>query len=80
MAVWMRYRGHGWVPIGEMSVAMFIPLAVLIGPFWAGVLSGGALLEGMHVLMLPAMVIAMLHRRDDYAGVPPTTRRGPTVD
>jgi hypothetical protein len=65
MAVWMRYRGHGWVPIGEMSVAT---LAVLIGPFWPGVLSGGALLEGMHVLMLPAMVIAMLHRRDDYAG------------
>jgi hypothetical protein len=67
MAVWMRYRGHGWAPIGEMSLAMFVPVAVLIGPFWAGVLSGGALLGGMHVLMLPAMVIAMLVRREEYA-------------
>jgi len=67
MAVWMRHRGHGWAPIAEMSAAMFVPLAVLIGPFWAGLLSGGALLGAMHVLMLPAMVIAMLHRRDEYA-------------
>src|SRR5438105_5405442 len=60
MAVWMRIRGHGWAAIGEMSAAMFIPLAVLIGPFWAGALSAGALLGAMHVLMLPAMGVAML--------------------
>lgn len=67
MAAWMRHRGHGWAPIAEMSAAMFVPVAVLIGPFWAGALSGGGLLGGMHVLMLPAMVIAMRHRRDEYA-------------
>lgn len=67
MAVWMRYRGHGWAAIAEMSGAMFVPLVILIGPFWAGVLSGGALLGWMHVLMLPAMVIAMRHRLDEYA-------------
>jgi hypothetical protein len=67
MALWMRHRGHGWAAIGEMSAAMFVPLAVLIGPFWAGVLSGDALLAAMHFLMLPAMVIAMLHRREEYA-------------
>jgi hypothetical protein len=67
MALWMRHRGHGWAPIGEMSAAMFVPLVMLIGPFWAGVLSGDALLLGMHVLMLPAMVVAMIHRRDEYA-------------
>lgn len=67
MAAWMRYRGHGWAPIAEMSAAMFVPLALLIGPFWVGVLSGDALLVGMHVLMVPAMVIAMHHRRDEYA-------------
>jgi hypothetical protein len=67
MAVWMRHRGHGWAPIAEMSAAMFVPVAVLIGPFWAGVLSGATLLSAMHVLMLPAMVIAILHRRDEYA-------------
>lgn len=35
---------------------MFV--AMLIGPFWAGMLSGGGLLGAMHVLMLPAMVLA----------------------
>lgn len=67
MAVWMRYRHHGWRAIAEMGGAMFVPLVVLIGPFWAGVLTGGALLGWMHVLMLPAMVIAMKLRRDEYA-------------
>jgi hypothetical protein len=67
MSVWMRHRGHRWAPIVEMGAAMFVPLLVLIGPFWAGVLSGDALSGAMHVLMLPAMVIAMLHRRDEYA-------------
>ncbi len=67
MAVWMRHRGHGWAPITEMSAAMFVPIAVLIGPFWAGALSGEGLQGAMHVLMVPAMVIALLHRRDEYA-------------
>ena len=34
---------------------MFVPYAALIGPHWAGMLSGGARLGAMHVLMLPAM-------------------------
>jgi flagellar biosynthetic protein FliP len=67
MALWMRHRAHGWAAIGEMSAAMYVPLAVLIGPFWAGVLTGDALVGAMHVLMLPAMVIVMLHRREEYA-------------
>jgi hypothetical protein len=67
MAAWMWHRGHGWAPIGEMAAAMFVPLVVLVGPFWAGALSGDGLLGAMHLLMLPCMVVAMLHRRDEYA-------------
>jgi hypothetical protein len=67
MAFWMHHRHHSWHAITEMGAAMFVPLIVLIGPYWAGVLSGDALLGAMHVLMLPAMVIAMLRRRDEYA-------------
>jgi flagellar biosynthetic protein FliP len=67
MAVWMRHRGHGWGAIAEMSAAMFVPLGILIGPFWAGALSGDALVGWMHVLMLPAMAFAMQHRRAEYA-------------
>jgi hypothetical protein len=66
MTVWMRHRGHGWAPIAEMAAAMYAPLLVLLIPFWIGVLPGGLLLGAVHVLMLPAMWIAMLHRRDEY--------------
>ena len=66
MSLWMRYRGHSWAATGEMATAMYAPLAILLVPFWTGALSGGALLGISHVLMLPAMVVAMLHRRGEY--------------
>jgi hypothetical protein len=67
MTVWMRYRKHGWAPIAEMAAAMFVPFAILLGPFEAGLISVGAFLGLMHVLMLPAMLIVMLRRRDEYS-------------
>lgn len=67
MSVWMRHRGHDWTATSEMAGAMFVPLAILIVPFGAGLLSGPALLGLMHVLMLPAMLVVMLRRRDEYA-------------
>ncbi len=44
-----------------------MPLAILIYPFWAGLLTSGALLGGMHASMLPAMLGVMLYRRDVYS-------------
>ena len=67
MSVWMRYRGHNWLHTSEMAAAMFIPLAVLIYPFWAGLLSSRALAAGTHVLMLPAMLGIMLFRWNVYS-------------
>lgn len=67
MAVWMRYRGHGWAPIADMGAAMFVPYLLFLGPYLGGAISASVLLVGMHVLMFPAMVGAMLHRRDEYA-------------
>jgi hypothetical protein len=66
MSLWMRYRGHSWISTAEMAAAMALPFVVLFVPLWAGVLSGGTLLVAGHMLMLPAMVIAMLHRRSEY--------------
>ena len=66
MVVWMRYRGHGWAATREMAAAMYVPLALLIVPFWAGVLPGGGLLGAMHALMLPAMWIVMVRRHEEY--------------
>ncbi|HLL65908.1 MAG TPA: hypothetical protein VK453_09170 [Micromonosporaceae bacterium] len=49
-----------------MSVAMVLPVLVLLLPFWMGLLPGLALTHAGHLLMVPAMVLAMLRRRDEY--------------
>jgi hypothetical protein len=66
MALWMRIRRHPWPRIAEMSAAMYLPFAVVLVPFWFGVLSGGAVMVAGHILMLPSMLAAMLWRRHDY--------------
>jgi hypothetical protein len=66
MAVWMAVRRHRWVAIAEMGLAMYLPFVVLFPPFWAGWMSAGALFTLGHVLMLPAMVLAMLRRPAEY--------------
>ncbi|MER5456595.1 hypothetical protein ABT008_17580 [Micromonospora sp. NPDC002389] len=67
MAVWMWYRGHPGPAVGEMVLAMYVPVLVLLVPYRAGWLDGDALLMGAHVLMVPAMVAAVLRRRAEYA-------------
>jgi flagellar biosynthetic protein FliP len=74
MALWMRYRGHGWATVGEMAAAMYLPLAVLLVPFWIGVLPGGAMLGAMHVLMLPAMWLVIARNPDKYVHHHPASR------
>lgn len=66
MAAWMRFRGHSWPPVLEMSAAMIVPFAVLLVPLWLGAISASALMTGGHVLMFIAMAVAMLLRRDEY--------------
>lgn len=67
MAVWMWHRGHRGAAIGEMSAAMYAPFVVLVPPWWAGLVSADVVLLLGHVLMLPAMIVAMLHRVPEYA-------------
>ena len=67
MSLWMRHRRHNWPRIIEMSMAMTLPLVLLLGPFWAGLLTPQTLLVAMHALMLPFMLVAMLLRRSAYA-------------
>jgi hypothetical protein len=69
MVAWMRYRGHGWAPSGEMAASMFVPSFAAIALLWAGaVTDSGALLTIQHVAMLPAMLFVMLLRLDEYTG------------
>jgi hypothetical protein len=68
MVAWMRYRGHGWPATNEMSASMLIPTAGVVGLLAAGITDDvHALLMLEHVVMLPAMLVAMLLRRDEYA-------------
>jgi hypothetical protein len=69
MAAWMRYRGHGWAPVWEMTASMFVPSFAAIGLLWAGrVEDTDALLYIQHIGMLPSMLAVMVLRLDEYAG------------
>ena len=69
MVVWMRYRGHGWQASNEMAASMLVPTLGVIALLGAGLLVDiGTLLMIEHVVMLPAMLLVMLVRRDEYSG------------
>ena len=69
MVTWMIFRGHGWQHSLEMAAAMLAPVAaILVFRFlradtylpWLAKLSCPS--------MYPAMLAAMLYRRDHYTG------------
>ena len=69
MVAWMIVRGHGWRHSAEMAFAMFTPAAAIIVLRLLGAdASLPWLADASHVAMLPAMIIAMLYRRDHYTG------------
>jgi hypothetical protein len=67
MGAWMRFRGHSWRGVAEMSASMYVPFVVLLVLFWAGAIGEHALMMWGHVLMFPAMAAVMLLRPDEYA-------------
>jgi hypothetical protein len=66
MGAWMAFRGHGWRDIAEMSAAMYLPFVVLFPATLTGAMTGGAMMVTGHALMLVAMLVVMLWRRDHY--------------
>jgi hypothetical protein len=66
MALWMRIRRHSWPRTVEMSATMFLPFAVLLVPYWLGVISAMTVMVAAHVIMFPLMLAVMLWRRADY--------------
>ena len=67
MVLLMRFRGHSWERGGEMAAAMNLPLlpAFVLYAFDA-ILPEGVLGVQM-MLMIPAMLAAMLYRREEYS-------------
>lgn len=68
MAAWMRIRGCGWPAILEMSLAMYVPFVAMYPFYFAGLVGSMAIMVVGHVLMVPAMVVAMLFRLKEYTG------------
>jgi hypothetical protein len=67
MSAWMKFRGHRWRPIVEMGAAMYVPFLVLFVPLALDLIDKSALMLWGHLLMLPAMAVAMLLRPHEYA-------------
>lgn len=69
MVAWMRVRGHRWRICLEMAAAMLLPAAGTLALLGTGVATDAhTLLMVEHMVMLPAMLVAMLLRRDEYTG------------
>jgi hypothetical protein len=74
MVLWMRYRGHSWERGGEMAAAMNLPVLPALVLYGAGVIPAGGVLGMQMMLMIPAMLGAMLYRKEEYSR-PHTARR-----
>jgi flagellar biosynthetic protein FliP len=66
MSVWMIIRRCSWPAIAEMGLAMFVPFVMMYPFYWAGLVNTTAVMVVGHVLMVPAMIVAMLLRKDEY--------------
>ena len=74
MVVWMRYRGHSWERGGEMALAMNLPVLPALLLYWLGAIPSEGVVGLQHMLMLPAMLGAMLYRKEEYSA-PHTAHR-----
>jgi hypothetical protein len=67
MVLWMRYRGHSWERGGEMALAMNLPLLPALVLYGFGAIPARGVLGMQMMLMIPAMLGAMLYRKDEYS-------------
>ena len=67
MVAWMRVRGHSRRASLEMGAAMVLPTAGAIVLLQSAVVEDLDVLMALeHLVMLPAMLVAMLLRKDEY--------------
>jgi hypothetical protein len=68
MVWWMRRRGHTWVATRTMAIAMVLPTLVTLVLLATGANDDlHALFMIEHIAMFPAMLVAMLPYRAEYA-------------
>lgn len=74
MVLWMRYRGHTWERGGEMAAAMNLPVLPLLVLYALDAIAARGVLGLQMMLMVPAMLAAMLYRKEEYSA--PHTAHG----
>jgi hypothetical protein len=57
--------------MAEMTATAYVPFLLLLMPWWAGLVTDRTVLIGGHLLMLPAMLLAMLRRAGEYGAPRP---------
>jgi len=67
MVAWMRHHGHAWRPCSEMAASMFLPTFAAMILLWTGAVGFHTAMVLEHAIMLPAMLVAMLLRIDEYS-------------
>jgi hypothetical protein len=67
MVLWMRYRGHSWERGGEMAAAMNLPLLPAFVLYAFDAIPARGVLGMQMMLMIPAMLAAMLYRKQEYS-------------
>ena len=67
MVLWMRYRGHSWERGGEMAAAMNLPLLPAFALYAVDAIPAEGVLGMQMMLMIPAMLAAMLYRKEEYS-------------
>ena len=67
MVFWMRYRGHSWERGSEMAAAMNMPVLPALLLYWLGTIPSEGFLGLQMMLMIPAMLGAMLYRKEEYS-------------
>jgi len=68
MVIWMRYRGHSWPANRAMALSMVIPTALVLALLGSGLETNVDTLVALeHVVMFPAMLVAMLAYRGEFA-------------
>ena len=67
MVAWMAYRRHPWPRTAEMATAMIVPTFGAIALHQLGAIPADSALAVQHVAMIPAMLGAMLWRREHYS-------------
>jgi hypothetical protein len=75
MVLWMRYRGHNWERGGEMAAAMNLPLLPALALYAVDLIPARGVLGIQMMLMIPAMLAAMLYRKDEYSAPHATHRQ-----